>query len=86
MFEAKWSTIEQKIELLEAGQKELNQRMEKITEQVAGLENKNHELDKAFRLLEDDFKQLMEVQRVIENVDNNLRKNNLRLKGMKEEA
>lgn len=43
---------------------------------------------RAFHMLEDDFKQLQEnsnnLHRVIEDVDNDLWKNNLRLKALKE--
>lgn len=43
--------------------------MEKIGEQVTGLDNKNNKLDKAVRLLEDNFKQLEDDSTEVQSRD-----------------
>lgn len=56
------------------------------------MDKKEKRLEKAFELLEDDFKQLEgkgtmeDMERIIENVHNFLCRNNLRLRGHKEEV
>lgn len=77
-FGASRTTTLRKIGLLETGQNKFNQKNDKIRNQVTILENKNSNLDKAFRLLEEDFKHLEDdtddLQKVLENGDNNLQK------------
>lgn len=89
-FDSKLSAVAPKTDWLDAGQKEFNQMAEKIKGQLVNLENKTTKLYKAFLLLEDEFKQLEDdlnnLHRVTEDVDNNLWKNNPKLKGLKEGA
>lgn len=54
------------------------------------VDQRTRALNKTFRLLENDIqkheKAICDIQQVVENVDNNARKNNLRIKGLKEGA
>lgn len=58
--------------------------------QVVGIEKKESRLEKAFELLENDFKYMgdeaREVRMSVENIDNTLRRINFQLKGLKEGA
>lgn len=82
--------IEQKFVVLERRQQETNQKIGHLEIQAAGVEEKEGRVEKAFELLEDDFKdigdEVNEVQMTVENLDNVLRRNDLRLKGLKEGA
>lgn len=71
----------------DAGGSQVTKTSEVLRSQVLQVENKTIKLDTAFHMLHDKFKQLEEdstrMYNVIENVDN-VRKNNLRFKGLKE--
>lgn len=88
-----WLTLfEQKIESLGKGQQEYSlKKIDQLQAQVAESGKKEQGLEKAFELLERDHKLmgnvLMEIQySTVENIGNSLRRNNLRLKGLKEGA
>lgn len=86
----KLSKIMGKIDLLELDghQAEYLQKTDIVQNQMINLRSKTIQLDKACRLLENDLRkqddEVDNLQRLVENMDSNLRKNNLRVKGLKE--
>lgn len=89
-FDARLTSIAQNIDFWRKRQQEFNFKKEQRCEQVKEVEKMENRLEKMFELLEDDFKHIVdetgEVQRVVENSENSLWKNNLRVRGLKEGA
>lgn len=87
LFAAKLSTITQKIDHFGNRKNEHHCQLQQVDAQITTVDHKVTKLDKAFRLLEKDVQQQQEdvhgIMQVAKNVDNNARKNNLRIKGLK---
>lgn len=84
------SSIAQKIDMLEHGQKDIVQNVDKIKTQVVQLESRLNKHDSTFRKVEQDCKyfefEMGRLGKIIEDLDNNYRRNNMRLKGLNEEV
>lgn len=89
-IDIKLVTIGQKIDSLEKGQHEFSQRVEKLTTQVLKTKERETQLEKVLVLLVDELKNTKvyseEAQKIAENADNSLWRDNRRLRGLKEGA
>lgn len=89
-IDIKLVTIGQKIDSLEKGQHEFSQRVEKLTTQVLKTKERETQLEKVLVLLVDELKNTKvyseEAQKIAENADNSLWRDNRHLRGLKEGA
>lgn len=89
--DARLTAIEHRIDLLGKDQQNFSKKTENLHVQILEVDKRENRLEKAFELFKDDFKhiedEMKEVQHLVVNIqqwDNSLRKNNLRLKGLAE--
>lgn len=80
-FYSKLTTLSQKIDVIEITQREATHRVEEIEAQAVSIETKASKLENDFQQVQNKHKHLTRLERVLENVDNNSRKNNMPLKG-----
>lgn len=88
--EEKITILTQKIDHIEKWLKEHQDQVEQLDSKLKTVEQEVRKLDGAFGSLEKEVKQqeadTNNIQQIIENLDNKVRKNNLRIKGLKEGA